>query len=397
MNLRLSICIFCLALSAVHAPAQNPGDNPKQEAKDLEDKGKAEDNDRAKQVQDLCAAAQMEPKNKKFVDTCNSYRAGLNNDDTAFLAIAIQAYKSHDLDKAESNARLVTSYDEKLSGQARFLLDLIRNERLLNQVKAAWDKGDFNAVSTLTQSITNANLRATANAYLNNVNLYNGYIDQARKIEKDNPTEAIRQLSLAQSLNPNGPSNPAGMIAELQKPSQAKSVAPPVTPAPKVDSAAEIAKKISKLIGDASGAEKQGDLLNALKDYGLVLKLQPSNTEAQNDIARIGDEIRSDPAAAKNELTSAIRYFYHSQFDDAQTALRDYLKSADTAQNPGVAYFYLGAAMLEESMLETPRANWQGPSQEAHVAFKQARKANYSPVREYVSPALLKIWDSTTP
>jgi hypothetical protein len=395
MNLRLSICIFCLVLSAVPAPAQN--EKPKQEAKDLEDKGKAEDSDRAKQVQDLCAAAQLEPKDKKFADTCNSYRAGLNNDDTAFLAIAIQAYKSHDLDKAESNARLVTSYDEKLSGQARFLLDRIRNEKLLNQVKAAWEKGDFNAVSTLTQSITNADLKATANAYLNNVNLYNGYIDQARKLEKDNPTEAIRQLSLAQNLNPNGPSNPAGMIAELQKPAQTKTVAPPVTVAPKVDSAAQIAKKIAKLNDDASTAEKQGNLLDALKSYGLILKLQPSNADAQNNIQRIGDAIRSDPAAAKNELTSAIRYFYHSQFDDAQTALRDYLKSADTAQSPGVAYFYLGAAMVEESMLETPRANWQGPSEEAHVAFRQARKANYSPVREYVSPALLKVWDSTTP
>jgi len=395
MNLRLCICVFCLVLSAVHVPAQN--DNPKQESKDLEDKGKAEDNDRARQVQDLCAAAQLEPKNKKYADTCNSYRAGLNNDDTAFLAIAIQAYKSHDLDKAESNARLVTSYDQKLSGQARFLLDLIKNERLLNQVKTAWDKGDFNAISTLTQSITNSELRATANTYLNNVNLYNGYINQARELEKDNPAEAIRQLSLAQSLNPNGPSNPAGMIAELQKQTQVKTVAPPVPPAPKADSAAQLAKKIAKLNDDASTAEKQGNLLDALKSYGLILKLQPSNADAQNNIQRIGDAIRSDPAAAKNELTSAIRYFYHSQFDDAQTALRDYLKSADTAQNPGAAYFYLGAAMLEEAMLETPRANWQGPSQEAHVAFKQARKANYNPVREYVSPALLKIWDSTTP
>ena len=73
----------------------------------------------------------------------------------------------------------------------------------------------------------------------------------------------------------------------------------------------------------------------------------------------------------------------------------NYLESPQTAQNPGVADFYLGATLIEQSMLATPREQWQGPSQDALSAFKEARKANYNPVRAYVSPALLKIWDST--
>jgi hypothetical protein len=48
-------------------------------------------------------------------------------------------------------------------------------------------------------------------------------------------------------------------------------------------------------------------------------------------------------------------------------------------------------------MLQTPRAQWAGPSKDALLAFEQARKANYNPVRAYVSPTLLKIWDSTAP
>jgi len=47
-------------------------------------------------------------------------------------------------------------------------------------------------------------------------------------------------------------------------------------------------------------------------------------------------------------------------------------------------------------MLQNPRANWKGPSQDALSAFQEARKANYNPVRAYVSPTLLKIWDSTS-
>jgi hypothetical protein len=396
VNLRPLVFVFCILLSAVTALAQGPSEKPK----DLFDRAKGEDGDRAKQVQDYCEAAQLEPKNKKYEDTCNSFRGGLIQDDTANLAIAISAYKNHDLDKAESFAKLVTNYDQRLSGQAKFLLDRVRNERLLNQVKAAWDKGDFNAVDTLAQNITNADLKASANTYVNNVALYNSYMNQARNLQSSNPQEAIKQLSLAQSLNPNGPGNPSKMIADLQKPAQPKAAAPTVAPtsAPKTggNSAAENAKKMAKLSDDARNAEKQGDLLEALKDYGEVLKLDPANTDAQNNIARIGQAIRSDPDAVRNELKSAIRSFYNSQFDDAQTALKDYLKSPKTAESPGVAYFYLGASLLEQAMLETPRAKWQGPSADAQSAFQQARKANYSPARQYVSPSLLKVWDATT-
>jgi hypothetical protein len=399
MNFRPLVPAFCIALSAFIAPAHAQNEKPRQEAKDFADRARTEDNDRAKQVQDYCEAAEMEPKNKKFVDTCNSFRAGLNNDDTAWLASAISAYKNHDLDKAESFAKLVTTYDQKLSGQARFLLDRIKNERLLNQVKAAWDKGDFSGVVAFAQSMTNADLKASANVYVNDVAIYNGYINQARSLQSSNPQEAMKQLALAENLNPNGPDNPAGMIAALQKPAQPKT-APPVanpTTAPKTapDSAGEKAKQMAKLTDDASNDEKQGDLLAALKDYGLVLKLDPANTDAQNNIARIGQAIRSNPDAVRNELKSAIRYFYNSQFDDAQTALKDYLKSPQTAESPGVAYFYLGASLLEQAMIETPRAKWQGPSADAQSAFRQARKANYSPVREYISPSLLKVWDAT--
>jgi hypothetical protein len=397
MKLRIAICVFCLLLCCVSAQAQESGGNSKQQAKELAEKAKGEGSDRAKQVQDYCAAAQLEPKEKKYAEACNSNRSGLINDDSAYLASAIALYKNHDLDRAESTAKLVSGFDPKLSGQARFLLDLIKNERLLSQVKASWAKGDFSMVTSQAQAITNADSKAAANVYVNNVNLYNGYLDQAQKQEKSNPQEAIKQLELAEALNPSGPGNPAGRIAELQKAMQTKSAPPPpiVTTKTAGDSTAELAKKVGKLLSDARDAEKQGKLPDALNDYASVLKLQPGNQDAQSSTARIEQAIKSDPAAARKELLSAIRYFYLSQFDDAQRSLMDYLESPQTAQNPGVADFYLGATLLEQSILTTPKAQWKGPSAEAVSAFRKARTANYSPVRAYVSPALLKVWDST--
>ena len=51
MNPRF-MCIFCLALSLVSAPALDAQQNSVQQAKDLANKAKGEGSDRVKQVQD---------------------------------------------------------------------------------------------------------------------------------------------------------------------------------------------------------------------------------------------------------------------------------------------------------------------------------------------------------
>jgi hypothetical protein len=399
LTLRRTLFVFTALFFAATAAVVHAEEKPKQQAKELAEKAKGEGNDRAKQVQDFCAAAQLDPKEKRYADLCSSYRTGLIQDDTATLASAIAAYKSNDLNRSESQAKLVSSYDQKLSGQARLVLDLVRNQRLLNQVQANWKTGDLDSIPQLAQSMTNADAKATAAIYVNNVNAYKGYINQAQSLAQSNPEEAIRQLTLAKTLNPNGPGNPTGMIADLQKAIQAKKTPPPPMPTTKTqpNSAAETAKKVTKLLSDARDAEKQGKQQDALGDYAAVLKLQPSNAEAQASTNRIQLAIQNDPAAAKSELKTAIRYFYNSQFDDARRTLLSYLESPQTAKDPGVADFYLGATLIERSMLITPRDQWKGPSPEALSAFQEARKANYQPIRDYVSPALLKIWDSTTP
>ena len=402
MKMRSPFCVLCCLVLAGALAAPLHADDKAKQAKELAAKAAAENNDRVRQVKDFCQAAVLDPKEKKYADNCASYREGLLQDDRAMLAAAISAYRSHDLARAEAQAKLVSNYDPKLSGQVKQLLDLIHNQggqpqaQVLPQVQAAWNKGDFDAVISLSQSISAPDAKAAVAQYVNNVNTYRGYIDQAQKLEASNPQEAIQQLTLAKNLNPNGPGNPAGRIAELQQAMQAKTAPPPPTPTKQpANSGADLTKKVNKLLSDARQAEKDGKQQDALTAYADVLKLQPGSPEAQSSTDRIQQAIKSDPAAAKSELRAAIRYFYNSQFDDARRALMSYLESPQTATDPGVADFYLGAALVERSILQTPRAQWQGPSKDALLAFQQARKANYSPVRAYVSPTLLKIWDST--
>ncbi len=426
MKLLRILAVVSLILSAVPVRAQLFEDKSKREAKELFEKGKKENNDRAQQVHDLCQAAQMQPKEKKYSDACSSYGAGLSQDDQASLASAILAYKSHDYNKAESLAKQVTNFDPKLFGQAKVVLDAVRNARSPGQsvddVKAAWEKGDFNAVMTLAAAMTTPASKTAAAIYVKDVNMYNAYVEAANKAQNDNPQEAISQLGYAQMLNSNGPVNVKAKMTELQnviaarnnakyfksqssgsKPGAEEESAPSGPPQPKTAPATgagtngDPAKKVNGLLAEARNAEKQGNSAAALSDYAAVLNLQPDNKEAQSSSARLEQAIKNNPAAALTELKSAIRSFYQGQFDDARTALMDYLESPQTAQNPGVADFYLGATLIERSILRTPQAQWKGPSQDALSAFREARKANYNPVRAYVSPTLLKIWDSTTP
>jgi hypothetical protein len=425
MKLLRIIAIVSLLLSAIPGRTQLFEEKSKKQAKELFDKAMKEGNDRVNQVRDLCQAAQLQPKERKYADACSSYTTGLNHDDTASLASAILAYQSHDLDKAETLAKQVSNFDPKLFAKAKLVLDTIHNDKSAGQsaeqVKAAWEKGDFNAVVSLAQGMTTPAAKTAASIYVRNVESYNQFIEDAEKQKDTNPDAAKDLLGRAYMLNPNGPSDPRGKINDINnalaaksnskyfgsQPGSSKGNGSTATTA-KTDaanktepangatvSAGDVAKKVNALLVEARNAEKQGNSAVAIGNYAQVLKLQPDNKEAQDSSARLEQAIKSDPAAATNELKSAIRSFYNAQFDDARAALMEYLESPQTAQNLGAADFYLGATLIQRSILRTPRAQWKGPSADALSAFKAARKAHYNPVRAFVSPALLKVWDST--
>jgi hypothetical protein len=417
--------ILCLILCSIPVRAQLFEDKSKKEAKELFEKAMKEGNDHLKQVQDICQAAHLQPKERKYSDACSSYTAGLNHDDETYLALALAAYQSRDFEKAESMAKQVSSFDPKLAAKARVVMDAVHNDKATGQsvaeVKAAWERGDFNAVTSLAQGMSSPSAKAAANAYVSDVNMYDGYIEAANKAQKDNPQEAISQLGYAYKLNPNGPVNALAKIDELNKAIAAKnnsnyfhtpaSSGKPDTTAknnPNTDSGnkneaastaplnqADTAKRVNGLLFEARNAEKQGNTAVAIGDYGAVLRLQADNREAMASSARLQQAIKTDPTAATNELKSAIKSFYNAQFDEARAALMEYLESPQAAKNRGAADFYLGATLVARSILRTPRAEWKGPSQDALSAFKSARSANYNPVRAYVSPSLLKVWDAT--
>jgi hypothetical protein len=427
MNRMRVLGLLCLLLSALPVRAQFFEDKGKKEAKELFENGKKEDADRVKQVKDLCEASQLAPKEKKFAEACTAYRTRLTQEDAANLAAAVKAYQARDMDKAETLAKQVSNYDPGVFAQARSVLEEVRNEKFAStaiaDIKAAWEKGDFDTVMALSQTMTTPSAKNAAALYVKDVTMYKAYIAAADKAQTDNPQEAMAQLGYAKMLNANGPVNINARITEIQNAvaaknnakyfpgksgkgastaaNQAASAQPGAAPAAGADKGQPASgpeddqKKINGMLSDARAAEKQGNAAQALTAYGEVLKLQPGNQEAQTATTRLEQAIKTDPGAALSELKGAIRSFYEAQFEEARRALMDYLESPQTAQNPGVADFYLGATLIQRNILRTPSGQWKGPSEDAISAFKAARKANYNPVRTYVSPVVLKIWDST--
>jgi hypothetical protein len=431
MKLIQIVAIVSLILSYLPVRAQIPDERPRKEARELFEKAMKEGNERAKQVRDICQAAQLQPRERKYADDCSSYTARLNNDDTNSLDSAVKAYQKHDLDDAESLARQVSNLNPTLSAKARNLLDTIHEDKSAGQsaeqVKEAWERGDFKAVLSLAQDMTTPTAKTAASIYVRDVEMYNKLINDAEKEKDANPDGAKDLLGQAFMLNQKGPSDPRGKITEINNALAAKSNAKFFGSQPggsksndgTATKQADVSGKVNALLVEARNAEKQGNPTVAIDDYSAVLKLQPDNQEALDKTRRslaavhlpkdlVGKTADSKqqspgsspapvtiPSAPGSDLKSAIRFFYNAQFDDARTALMDYIESPQAGQNLGAADFYLGATLIQRSILRTPRAQWKGPPPDALIAFKDARKANYNPVRAYVSPALLKVWDST--
>jgi tetratricopeptide (TPR) repeat protein len=401
MNLRRSALLLCLSVSVTSAAAPlfaaDKKPKPKQEAKDYYEQA-TKQTDPAIKADLACQAMKLEPKEKKYSEECNKDQAALSQMDAANLQAAKDALQAKQYDKAEASARSVRASDEKLHSQAMEIINQVENAKHLSLVDSSWVKGDFDGVKANAPKVTDPGAQATVKKIVDLMETYNGYMSKGRSAEgENNPEEAKRQYLAASQVNPRGPGDPQGRISALNAAIEAKRQAAlqqqqqqnivPEKPQPPPPG------QTAGLVKSAKEAEKAGRVQEALSDYQAVLAAEPKNFAALAGVKRLEPIIQAatDRAAVKK----AISDFYQFKLDDAQRELDAYLKATPAPLSPGVANFYLGATLLEQAMLNTPQARWQGAPVEAQTAFKEARKDNFTPSAKYVSPALMKAWDAT--
>jgi tetratricopeptide (TPR) repeat protein len=147
------------------------------------------------------------------------------------------------------------------------------------------------------------------------------------------------------------------------------------------------------LLDQAARSKAAGDLQGARRAFAEALRLDPSNQFAIVGRGEIEARINSDPAEQAKTLAQAIRDFYSSKYQDAESGLTDYL-SSPTARSRGAAYFYLGATRLSLEVMEKSSQKLETLLANPNVqrSFKQARDEHYQPVDRFVSPLILKAW-----
>ncbi|HEY0264259.1 MAG TPA: hypothetical protein VGC07_07030 [Granulicella sp.] len=423
MRARLYLPLLALlALCATGAGAQD--------AKALRAQANAETN-QEKQVQLLCQAADLEPKNKEFRKDCEVSRAALINSDRQALKTALDANDAGQAAKAKRYAKYVSSLDPDTFHQAQQLLAKLNaadsaapaggtttaattsagpnQNALLGQALAAYDAGNLGTARTDAQGITDASVKPAAARLLADIDRYTNNVTAGQRHEQAkeyaeaeksyqaaleisshvagddlaNKVQRMRQLaSSGQSSTTQVAANNVPKIPPAS--SAAKQPAKPVTP----EVSPEERKK--KLLEESSEAMSRNDLDTAGKKYKQVLDLDPNNADARNGLAAITTALSKDPVRLEKTLRTAIASFYASQFEDAESQLNRYL-GADGGKKKGAAFFYLGATEATLAVLDDP-AKRATRTRQAQEDFKQARSAGYQPLEKYVSTRVLAVW-----
>lgn len=349
---------------------------------------------------------------------------------------------------------------EEIAGGTQPSPGVVDQTPQLIKAQTDWKNGDLDDAATAARGITDPKLKALAQSILDDIASYRKDIDDAKKLEVANPQEAENDYRAAYGLNPKGPGTPKTQADRLQaileasvkpatgggdpkplgqtgnnggtqqKPGATTGSVDTSHPLLPVDWKGLLAGAHSAETGgrwpaalsgyesvlrtqpgnqeakdgitrvqlkvwlaDAQREENEGKLQAALHDYGLVLNSQKDSPEAIAGIARVN--LRMSPKELEEMLIKAIRDFYDSRFSDAKAELGLY-KNAPQARSLGAAYFYLGASVLEESILNTaqPKKSVNVTPTEVLADFQEARKAGYKPVTQFVSPKLLAVWNS---
>jgi tetratricopeptide (TPR) repeat protein len=373
-----------------------------------------------KQVQLLCKASELEPKNSEYKNLCETRKATLINNDRQALKTALDASDAGQVAKAKRYAKYVSAFDPETHKQAEQLLAKLNGadtsspaaaatptatstpsqSAVLAQAITAYESGNLQAAKAGAQSITDASIKPAANRLLGDIERYSGYVSAGQKYEQAKQyAEAERSYRAALDLNAHVSSDDLAsksqrMHQQIGSASTSSVVATRETPKP-AKPAAEVSPqdREKRLLAESSQAMVRNDLETAAREYKQVLDIDPGNVEAKQGLVQITALLSKDPVRLEKTLRAAIIAFYGSHFEDAESGLNRYL-GADNGKKKGAAYFYLGATEATLSLLDSPSKRAYR-SRAAQDNFKQARSAGYLPVEKYVSGRVLDVWKSS--
>jgi hypothetical protein len=421
MRSRFVVLAFALMAASVCTTLSHA-----QDAKTLRAQANSESN-QEKQVQLLCKAADLEPKNKEFRKDCDVSKAALINSDKQALKTALDASDAGQAAKAKRYAKYVSSLDPDTRHQAEQLLAKLNaadapatlaaaqpstasapnQSALLAQAVTAYESGNLAAAKATAQGITDPSVKPAAGRILSDIDRYSGYVSAGQRQEQAKEyADAERSYQSALELNAHvsaddlagktqrmrqfaaAPAQPASALVAAKNQPKAPTIEAKAAK-PQVPELSPEEKK-RRLLEESAQAMSRNDLDGAGKKYKQILDIDPANEDARRGLAQITAALNKDPVRLEKTLREAIAAFYCSQFEDAESRLNRYL-GADGGKKKGAAYFYLGATEASLAFLDDASRR-PSRTRQAQDDFKQARSAGYQPIEKYVSTRVLTVW-----
>jgi hypothetical protein len=305
-------------------------------------------------------------------------------------------------------------------GQAQELIQLARiasnggtpvdltSYEAFRSARAAYLRGDFDGAQSEAKGVHSAPLQNVTNQLLTNISIYRDTMKQAEALARDGDLKGAEQkYQVAILIKQNGPGQPQDRLRELQAAEAQAAKATPVPPPPPPPPPAQPQTQ-GKATPPPQTSNDQGKNKMAPSPaphehkHGSGTDTQQSSKSSQAN-ARKAEGVPSEKAApsglqqdseeAEQSLTQGITDFYASHFSHADDAIDVYLQGGGS-HYAGAAHFYLGASLLTQAFLTSPkdRPRIESLRQQALTEFNAAKQLHYKPVESAVSPKVLGEW-----
>jgi len=406
-----------LLLTATAIMAQTP--NPDKSADQLRDIATSAKNsgDLLAEANYLCQAAALD--NKKYDKKCARAKEDVNKTlgefkadlDAARTEIQQRNYGGalRDLEKITFGPNKAEAKEliqlARIASNGGAPVDLVSYEAF-KLARAAYLRNDFDAAQSEAKFIQSPPLQNATNKLLTSISIYRDMVKQAEALARSGDWKGAEQkYQFAILIKQDGPGQPQDRLREAQaaeaQAANAKPVPPapqpiPVqpqtltkaTPSPKTSNDQEKSKMSPN---SASHEQKQvlgKDEQRLLKSSQIARKVEDNSGDKTSPV-----DIKQDPEEMTKSLTQGVTDFYASHFSHADDAIEVYLQG-DGAQYAGAAHFYLGASLLMQALLASPKDGSRTESlrEQARAEFATAKLLHYKPVESAVSPRVLGEW-----
>ncbi len=274
--------------------------------------------------------------------------------------------------------------------------DNAANQALWDKAQRMYAKNDFAQASAAAARITSPSLKKGAEGMMGQIKAYATALQDGAAAEgRHDPDAALKAYGIAAGIKSDGPGDPAGRVTRVQRQTASDAlIQAQQAKTQQFQRAAQQRAKSAQLFKKGLAEEAAGDPRGSLASLQAAQAADPTNAGASQAVSRLKTQLLSGPATEPSP-GPAIRALYTGQYREAEQELQTVVASP-RAQSLGAAFFYLAAAHFYRSVLEAGQSPAQAAGQpEVQSAFKRARSLGYIPLPQFVSPDLLRVWQSS--